>query len=121
MGKPAETYLNRQDIREKLHIPSNAPAFEMCSSTLKYNQSFIGSIWVYEKLKGKLRMLKYSGNFDGAVPTLGTMRWIKALNWTVVENFRPYYVNDKQVAGYVEVRDGNFTFATVHGAGHLVP
>jgi len=27
----------------------------------------------------------------------------------------------QQVAGYVEVREGGFTFATVHGSGHMAP
>jgi serine carboxypeptidase-like clade 1 len=70
-------------------------------------------------------MLKFSGDTDGAVPTLGSQKWIAELNWTINEEWRPYYVLDQggnqQVAGYVEVRDGGFTFATIHGAGHMAP
>lgn len=70
-------------------------------------------------------MLKYSGDTDGSVPTQGTLDWIRELNWTVTDAWRPYYVMDdngaQQVAGYVEVRDGGFTFASVHGAGHMAP
>ena len=35
-----------------------------------------GSQWIYEKLKGKVRALKFSGDIDGAVPTDGTVNWI---------------------------------------------
>lgn len=68
-------------------------------------------------------MLKFSGDTNGAVPTYGTRQWIRELNWTVTEEWRPYFVIDEkginQLAGYVETREGNFTFATIHGAGHL--
>ena len=70
-------------------------------------------------------MLKYSGDTDGSVPTLGTLKWINKLNWTVIDPWRPYYVigdnGHQKVAGYVEVRDGGFTFASIHGAGHMAP
>ena len=65
-------------------------------------------------------MLKFSGDKDGAVPTLGTLKWIEELNWRVTTDWSPYFVNE-QIAGYIEHREGNFTFATVHGAGHMSP
>jgi len=65
-------------------------------------------------------MLHFSGDTDGAVPTLGTQGWIATLNWPVTEAWRPYLVNG-QVAGYLEAYHGGFTFASVHGAGHMAP
>ena len=44
---------------------------------------------------------------------------MQQLNWAIQDQWRPYFV-EGQVAGYIEVRDG-LTFATVHGAGHMVP
>lgn len=46
-------------------------------------------------------MLKYSGDMDGCVPTIGTLNWINAMNRTVIEPYRPWYTGD-QVAGYLE-------------------
>jgi carboxypeptidase C (cathepsin A) len=70
-------------------------------------------------------MLKYSGDADGSVPTFGTQNWIaNDLGWTVVEKWRPYYITNmygQQVAGYLERREGGFTFVTIHGAGHMAP
>jgi serine carboxypeptidase-like clade 1 len=65
-------------------------------------------------------MLFYSGDIDGAVPTIGSQKWISTLGWSTDEQWRPYIVND-QVAGYLESYEGNLTFATVHGAGHMAP
>jgi len=39
-------------------------------------------------------MLHYSGDSDGAVPTLGTQRWIASMGWNTTEEWRPYYVNE---------------------------
>ena len=73
-----------------------------------------------EALYGKYRILHYSGDTDGAVPTLGTQAWIASTPWVSSEDWRAYLV-DNQVAGYVEAYEGDFTFATVHGSGHMVP
>jgi hypothetical protein len=39
-------------------------------------------------------MLHYSGDTDGAVPTLGTQNWIATLGWKVTESWRPYLLED---------------------------
>jgi serine carboxypeptidase-like clade 2 len=123
-GAPLLTYLNDPKVRKSLNIDATAPQWDLCAS-VDYTQSKTGSIDVYTTLKNKYRMLKYSGDTDGSVPTQGTLDWIRDLNWTVTAAWRPYYVMDdngaQQVAGYVEKRDGLFTFASIHGAGHMAP
>lgn len=64
-------------------------------------------------------ILIYSGDTDGAVPTLGTRRWIKAQNWPITKAWRPW-VTDQQTSGYIVEYD-NIKFATVHGVGHMAP
>lgn len=69
-------------------------------------------------------MIHFSGDVDGAVPTDGTLNWIRGMNRTIKEEWRPYYVTidgAKQLAGYVEEYDGGLTFGSVHGAGHMAP
>ena len=66
-----------------------------------------------------MRVLIFSGDTDGVIPTAGTRQWIKSLGWTKTIKERPWYVND-QVAGYIEIYDG-LDFTTVHGGGHIVP
>jgi len=64
-------------------------------------------------------MLKYSGDTDGAVPTLGTKRWINKLGWPVTQKWRNWYTNG-QLSGAVQSYQG-MDFVTVHGVGHMCP
>ena len=113
-------YLNRAEVRHALNIPDSARAYDMCASDgFAYDILKIGSQWIYEALRGKIRMLHYSGDIDGAVPTTGTYNWIQTMGAKILEEYRPWNV-DKTIAGYVEEYDG-LSFVTVHGAGHMVP
>ncbi|CDW88011.1 serine carboxypeptidase-like protein [Stylonychia lemnae] len=123
-GDPIIAYLNNPQVKSQLNIYENSTSWDLCSM-INYNSGLNGSVDIYPKLKGKYRMLKYSGDTDGAVPTLGTLKWINDLNWNITEQYRPYYVykNDgfRVVAGFTESREGNFTFASIHGTGHMAP
>jgi hypothetical protein len=48
------------------------------------------------------RMVFYSGDTDGAVPTYGTKRWLAKLNWPLKDNgeWRAWHGLDTQVAGF---------------------
>ena len=63
-------------------------------------------------------MLHYSGDVDGAVPTVGAENWIGTLGRDTTTDWQSYKYAG-QVAGYFETYEGGFTFATVHGAGHM--
>jgi hypothetical protein len=51
------------------------------------------SIWIYPLLRNKYKIIHFSGDTDGAVPTLGTRLWIEQLDWKVEEAFRPYFTD----------------------------
>jgi hypothetical protein len=119
-GESATSYLTRQDVRDALHIPSKIQSWSMCSR-ISFPYSEKGSIWAWEELRGQgYKMLKFSGDVDGAVPMAGTRHWIEDTKWEVTEESREWTTPDNKYAGLIEVRD-DFTFATVHGAGHMVP
>jgi carboxypeptidase C (cathepsin A) len=123
-GAPVVDYLNKPEVLEALHIPAGLPAWDMCLDGIDYTVLPIGSQWIWESLKGQYRMLKYSGDTDGAVPLIGTRNWINSLNRDILEAWRPFYVADsdttQHLAGYIEEYDG-LTLGTVHGAGHMTP
>ena len=62
----------------------------------------------------------FSGTEDGVVPTVGTMRWINKLNFTIEQEWTQYKIDD-QVAGYVQKYVEGLVIVTVKGAGHMVP
>ncbi|KAJ1389992.1 Peptidase S10, serine carboxypeptidase [Sesbania bispinosa] len=66
------------------------------------------------------RSLIYSGDHDLVVPFMSTQAWIRALNYSIVEDWRPWLV-DGQVAGYTRTYSNRMTFATVKGSGHTAP
>ncbi len=117
---PHAEWMNKEDVREALNIPADVDSWEQCNNDIEYQVLPEASLWVYKALKGQYRILFYSGTTDGAVPTNGSKDWIKNLNWKIEEKWRPYFYNS-QFAGNIERREGNFTFATIHGTGHMAP
>ena len=112
-------YMDRADVRKILHVSEKKGKFQPCVN-FNYTMLEKATLWIYPILKqGGYRILKYSGDTDGAVPTYGTEKWINKLGWTVKQSHRPFYMDDK-VAGYMEIRDG-LDYLIFHGAGHLVP
>lgn len=94
-GNPLLDYFHRDDVRAALNIPESVQPWELCTEkiSIEYTRGN-GSQWVYEALQGKYRMLHYSGDTDGAVPTLGTQGWIATLNWPVTESWRAYTIDN---------------------------
>lgn len=122
LGDGQSDYLNRKDVRLALNIPSYLPAYEQCSDEIynSYKSYREGSFWIYSTLKKYgYRLMHYSGDTDGAVPTLGTRKWIAEQGWTASKEWRSWST-DGQLSGNIIEYD-NFVFATVHGVGHMAP
>lgn len=122
---PFEDWVDSQEVLTAWHISEYASKpFESCSNerthNFTYTNNYDDSQPIYDVMKAAgVRILKYSGDVDGVVATIGTVKWINEQNWDILEAWRPYFYGG-QVAGYIEERDG-LTFATVRGAGHEVP
>merc|ERR1712071_125224 len=128
-------YLNRKDVREAIHVLEGLPQWQFCSSTLQYSRADVNKslidfykMVISSGLKKNLNMMVFSGDDDAICATAGTQYWIYDLGIDVKKGhlWKNWYDNDGQVAGYVTAFDdlggsGNFTFVTVHGAGHEVP
>ena len=120
-GYGIDTYLNTQEFRDAFHIDASANTWAECAD-INYTILDAGSIDLYKNdFPGQnLKILHYSGDTDGVVPTLGTLNWITAAAYTVTTEWAPWYTADKQVAGYFQGYEG-LNFTTIHGTGHMVP
>ncbi|KAJ0681881.1 putative peptidase S10, serine carboxypeptidase, alpha/Beta hydrolase [Helianthus annuus] len=106
-------WANRRDVREALHIPEEFGDTEwvQCNETLhfhfdkdavtSYTPNVMSSVDYHRNLTNKkCRALIYSGDHDMLVPYFSTMKWVGSLNLSVVDDWRPWLV-DEQVAGLV--------------------
>jgi len=124
-GIPLMDFLDDPEVRTQMHIPEYIQPWTMCKDNFNYTmqKNATQSIWDNPDLYNKYRMMKYSGDKDACVPTIGSLGWILSLNRAVKEDWRTWYVNHETTSvlgGYTQEFDG-LTFITVHGAGHMVP
>ncbi|CAI9786734.1 unnamed protein product [Fraxinus pennsylvanica] len=117
-----ENWANDPIVQEALYIRKGTIArWEMCNSGITYEQN-VESALDYHKIliKKGYHVLVFNGDHDMAAPYMGPLKWIRVLNVTIDDNWRPWLVNS-QVAGYTEKykkNDFDLTFVTVKGAGH---
>jgi len=80
-GVPLIDFMNSAETKTALYIPENVQDWTMCKDDYNYTMYDNGtySIWQDQDLYSKYRMLKFSGDKDGCVPTTGTLGWINSL------------------------------------------
>ena len=129
-GNMVTAYLNLPAVRAAFHVSEHAPvAWTPCSDPLNdaysCGDTLVSMVPLYRRLiaRGK-RLLVYSGDVDGVVPTLASRRWVAAIDPAAEHaGWRPWMA-DGQLAGFtyaVAPALGDLVFATVRGAGHQVP
>ncbi|KAI5116945.1 hypothetical protein M0805_003673 [Coniferiporia weirii] len=126
----AAAYLNSAPVRSELGIDPAFGNFSVISWTV--NQRFWESgdpihqtqLYVAELLARGVKVLIYAGTYDFVANWVGNERWTLDMEWEgqkafVQEELRDWFVGDAP-AGKTRTH-GNFTFATIYGAGHLAP
>ncbi|XP_002972549.2 serine carboxypeptidase-like 42 isoform X2 [Selaginella moellendorffii] len=121
-------YFRRPEVQRALHANTTGLPYEWsnCEGPLFYDNGNlnIDMVTVLENLLVQgLRIFIYSGDADSVVPFLGTRTIIDSIvNRLRLKTLVPYsaWYSQSQVAGWTQVT-GNLTFATVKGAGHMVP
>uniref|UniRef100_M1APU9 1-O-acylglucose:anthocyanin-O-acyltransferase n=1 Tax=Solanum tuberosum TaxID=4113 RepID=M1APU9_SOLTU len=88
-------------VRDALNIRKGTIGkWERCA-TLQFQKMVTNSIPYHENLSSKgYRSLIYSGDHDKVVTFRSTQAWIKSLNYSIVDDWRAWTV-DNQVAGLV--------------------
>lgn len=86
-------YLNRMDVRKMLNIPDKVGLYEGCSNDKDFSYNFQkeGSYFIYPLLIANgYKILKYSGDTDGVVATLGTHKWLDKMALKVKKEWRQW-------------------------------
>ncbi|XP_042425863.1 serine carboxypeptidase II-3-like [Zingiber officinale] len=119
-----EAYLNNPAVQKALHanVTKLNYTWSSCSQVIPSwsDQPSTMLPIIHELLSNGIRVLKYSGDFDGRVPITSTRYSLNKLKLKVKASWRAWMLNS-EVGGYTVVYDHNLTFATIRGAGHEVP
>ncbi|KDO31610.1 hypothetical protein SPRG_19513 [Saprolegnia parasitica CBS 223.65] len=122
--KFTEKYLRQPSVQAAIHVYGGVVPWTDCNEQIAgmYTRS-TSALPLYPRiLATDLKTLIYSGDADSVVNFIGTERWIsrQGLRLNVLKKWHAWFGPDKQLAGYTQQYDG-LTFATVKGAGHMVP
>lgn len=119
-------WANDEGVQNALHIRNGTKTdWKRCNRTLAYDYDMLSTVFYHKELiTAGYRGLVYSGDHDMLIPYTGTVVWIYTLNLTIVDDWRPWFV-EGQIAGFTvkyapTVGDG-LVFATVKGGGHTAP
>ncbi|XP_027182345.1 serine carboxypeptidase-like 2 [Coffea eugenioides] len=122
-------WMNNPGVREALQIRKGTKEkWKRCNGSLpiSYDQDVTSVFDHHQVLSTKgYQALVYSGDHDMMIPYIGTLQWIRDLNLTLEEDWRPWFLNG-QIAGYTlkyqfQEDQCYLTFATVKGGGHTAP
>ncbi|KAE9404338.1 serine carboxypeptidase [Gymnopus androsaceus JB14] len=126
-------FLSQSDVRAQLGVDSAVPVdFSSCnddvSTAFGITQDLLrastSKFYVSALLERGVRVLLYVGSYDWSCNWVGIERWSKALEWSGQDAFisqalRDWTIDGKRVGATRSAK--GLTFATVEGAGHLVP
>ena len=115
-------WANDDKVRNALNIRKGTKKeWQRCTYNIPNKEDIPSSFPYHVKLSRKgYRSLIYSGDHDMNVPFMATQVWIRSLNYSIVDDWRPWYTNG-QVAGYTRTYSNMMTFATVKNGGHTAP
>ncbi|XP_065847153.1 serine carboxypeptidase-like 17 [Euphorbia lathyris] len=118
----SQNWANNKKVREALHIQKGSlKKWIRCNYGINYSRDIVSSVGYHVYLGNKgFRSLLYSGDHDMVVPFISTEAWIRSLNYSVVDEWRPWFL-DAQVGGYTRTYSNGITFVTVKGGGHTAP
>jgi serine carboxypeptidase-like clade I len=123
-----QSWANQAEVKAALHVAPSI-VFELCSgnSSFNYNGDIADERTViYPTLTqaAGYKVLVFNGEADMCVPYTDNEWWTRSMNYSVVAPWHSWSVpgdTGPYVGGYAINYAHNFTFATVRGAGHMVP
>ncbi|XVF64205.1 hypothetical protein PTKIN_Ptkin09bG0149400 [Pterospermum kingtungense] len=95
-------WINNDDVQKAFYIRKGSIGqWKRCNFSLPYTRDIESSFQYHVNLSARgYRSLVYSGDHDMIVTFLATQAWIRALNYSLVDDWRPWMLHG-QVAGSV--------------------
>jgi len=119
-----QNYLNSPAVKAAIHVKSDLH-WEICSDIVNYAEDYGSVLPIYYRLfSANKKVLIYSGDADGMVDYTYSEAWTESLKLTQTTSWRQWFFTDragKQVGGFVTEYKEGLAFATIVGAGHMVP
>ncbi|OWM79150.1 hypothetical protein CDL15_Pgr003321 [Punica granatum] len=96
----SDWWSNDIQVQKALNVrPGTVLQWQRCNNSLAYTKDIPSVVYVHKELSTLgLEVLVECGDRDLVVPYVGTVNWITSLNLTVVNDWRPWFI-DGQVAG----------------------
>lgn len=115
-------YLNRPDVKAALHVESSTLEWTSTSEVLHYNRQYYDMAPVVKELvdSGCLRSLIYNGDVDMVCNFIGDQWFVTNLGYKNATEYQQWLYK-KHLAGFYQSFEGNITYATIRGSGHMVP
>ncbi|XP_019092943.1 PREDICTED: serine carboxypeptidase-like 7 isoform X1 [Camelina sativa] len=112
-------WANYESVHRALHVNKGSIGeWARCHWRIPYTRDIKSSVpyHVNNSIDGYPSLI-FSGDHDMVVPFLGTQAWIRSLNYSLIDDWRPWMIGD-QTAGYTRTYANKMTFATIKGGGH---
>lgn len=130
--KHIRNFLSRNSTRQLLGVDPQTPQnFSSCSDAVagQFGLAIDGEraetqIHVANLLERGVRVLVYVGENDFICNWFGNARWTEALDWSGGDAYRRVEMGQWSIGGDdvgMYKASGGLTFATIRGAGHMVP
>ncbi|MCL7044676.1 hypothetical protein MKW94_022646 [Papaver nudicaule] len=114
-------WANDDRVQEALHVKKGTVKnWVRCNYDVPYEYDILSSVEYHRNISTNAgyRALIYIGDHDYIVPHVSTEAWIRSLNLSITDDWRPWLLDD-QFAGYTRTYASGLTYAT--GAGHTAP
>ncbi|XP_065848174.1 serine carboxypeptidase-like 7 [Euphorbia lathyris] len=115
-------WMDDKSVQKALNVrEGTVREWQRCNYGIPYKHEIFSSVKYHLNIGNKgYRSIIYSGDHDMLIPFVGTEAWIRSLNVSIIDEWRPWHL-DFQIAGYTRTYANRMTFATIKGGGHTAP
>lgn len=123
-----EAYMNKKEVQISIHVKTTLPRWTLCSTSVSKTYHRLYETMkpqFLEILKHNIELLVFNGDQDTVCNFFGDEQFVDDLDLKEITPRKPWYYTSakdstKQIGGFAH-RFKDLTYATVKGAGHMVP